>query len=133
MLLAATIRDSIFHSCPELNKLHHGFSLDQVFPPHLLSVFLSYYIPLRKACCSLYYTTFSSPTLLIKKKGKSCIPPAVICCSVIPRNLSIQASCRVNLHKPVTALLYHLIGPQLQRHLNMQIIQKTCKLIQKSY
>ena len=35
-----------------------------------------------------------------------------ICCSVIPRHLSIQASCSVNLHKPVTALLYHLIGPQ---------------------
>lgn len=30
----------------------------------------------------------------------------------------------MNLHKPVTAALYHLIGPWWERHLNMQIIQK---------
>lgn len=30
----------------------------------------------------------------------------------------------MDLHKPVTALVYHLIGPWWERHLNMQIIQK---------
>lgn len=39
-------------------------------------------------------------------------------------HLSIQASFTENLHKPVTAALYHLIGPWWERHLNMQIIQK---------
>ncbi len=43
MVLAATITNSIFHLCPELNKLHRRISLDQMFLLHFLSVFLTYY------------------------------------------------------------------------------------------
>lgn len=43
MVLAATITDSIFHSCPELNKQHRRISLDQMFLLHFLSVFLVHY------------------------------------------------------------------------------------------
>lgn len=33
----------------------------------------------------------------------------------------------MNLHKPLTAQVYHLIGPRCERHLNWQTMQKIKK------
>lgn len=37
----------------------------------------------------------------------------------------------MNLHKPLTAQVYHLIGPRCERHLNWQTMQKMQMQMQK--
>lgn len=105
--------------------MHLCFALDQMF--HLLSVFFLYFFGIRHnpwdKIATYWKHHFLPATLLIKKREILYTTHSYLlfCNST---HLSIQDSLTEYLHKPVTAALYHLIGPWWERHLNMQIIQK---------